>query len=116
MESVEELCSHVAFVNSGKLLDAGLKQAIKDKHGSKSYYVESNFSLKNEENFRLKKEENGLYEWVFSGTLEMIYQRIHLLKDKEKILSFHEQQSTLQEIFIKLNSKWNNWEALYYVN
>lgn len=105
MESVEELCSHVAFVNAGQLLDACLKQRIKDKHGAKTYAVASNFSLENEENFSLKKEENGRYQWTFNGPLEAIYQRIQQLRDGEKILSFQEQQSTLQEIFIKLNSK-----------
>ncbi len=105
MESVEELCSHVAFVNSGKLLDAGLKQAIKDKHGIKSYVVQSNFSMEEVKNFSLKKKENNRYNWMFNGQLEDIYQHIQELKEGEKILSFQEQQSTLQEIFIKLNSK-----------
>jgi ABC-2 type transport system ATP-binding protein len=106
METVEDLCDHVALINKSKKIVEGTKKQVKDTYKSNTYTVEHRgaFSI------------NGQYEVVSQKSVEdNHYQSVirasgaanpnHLIKELinvTEVHSFIEKVPTMSEIFISL--------------
>jgi ABC-2 type transport system ATP-binding protein len=106
METVEELCDHIALIHRSKKILEGPKQAIKDRFKTNTYYVE------------YKGDLNGIsatYELGPTKALEMDYKRtdvilpvggspnqlLHDLLPEVEIRAFGENLPSMSDIFMQ---------------
>lgn len=103
MESVEELCDHIALINkSEKILD-GKKLDIKEQFRDGTFMVEYTGNLVNDAAYELVRSETterGLTQSIVKTTLEDPNELLKALIDKVKIHSFVERVPSVNEIFI----------------
>ncbi|RAW03427.1 ABC transporter ATP-binding protein [Pseudochryseolinea flava] len=106
METVEDLCDHIALINRSEKILEGSKKQVKEKYRSNTYRVEhtGTFAL-NQNGFTLldqKKLEDNVYQseiQISSGSANHL---IRTLTDYTEIHSFTEKIPTMSEIFISL--------------
>ncbi len=103
MESVEELCDHIALINqSEKILD-GKKLDIKEKFRDGTFNVEYTGTLTGNSAFELltsETTERGLTSSIVKTTLEDPNELLKSLISKVEIHSFVERIPSVNEIFI----------------
>jgi ABC-2 type transport system ATP-binding protein len=103
MESVEELCDHIALINqSEKILD-GKKRDIKEKYRDGTYMVEYTGDLTGNTAFELissETTERGLTNSIVKTSLKDPNELLKSLLSKVEIHSFVERVPSVNEIFI----------------
>ena len=106
MESVEELCDHIALINKSKKILDGSKQEIKNKFRSNTFIIEHHQPFRPVNGaFNLKSQDriNGYYQTVIqvedaSSTNELLRE----VMDQSEVVSFKEKIPSINEIFINL--------------
>ena len=101
MESIEEICDHIALINKSKTILEGKIENIKKEFTNNSYEVKT----KNK-----KLENNDLYEIISSNknTYRILLNKeitgskaLNYINTKYEVLSFKKESPTIEEIFIK---------------
>jgi ABC-2 type transport system ATP-binding protein len=107
METVEDLCDHIAMIDKSKAILEGSKKQVKEAYRSNTFVVDhvGTFSL-NGGTFELKKQqllEDNVYRSLIkvSGTTSS-NQLIRELTGLTEVHSFNEKIPTMSEIFIQL--------------
>jgi len=101
MESIEEICDHIALINKSKTILEGKIENIKKEFSNNSYEV----ITKNK-----KLENNNLYEIISSkkNTYRILLNKeitgskaLNYINTNYEVLSFKKESPTIEEIFIK---------------
>jgi ABC-2 type transport system ATP-binding protein len=108
METVEDLCDHIALINKSKKIIEGPKKQVKDQYKSNTFVVDhhgSHFELA-PDRYTILHQEN-LEGDLFSTTIQAnngirANQLIRELIDKTELQSFREKIPTMADIFIDL--------------
>jgi ABC-2 type transport system ATP-binding protein len=107
METVEDLCDHIALINQSKKILEGSKKEVKDQFRSNTYIVEhkGTFSL-NGGPYNLL-EQRAVADSFFKSTIQMNQagspnDLIRDLIQVTEVNSFQEKIPTMSEIFIRL--------------
>ena len=101
MESVEEICNHIALINNSKTILQGSIQNIKEKYTRNDYeIIVKKGDLKDNDSFTIKNNEKNKY--LISIHKEEKYKSIlsNILQENE-IVAFNKKYPTVEEIFIK---------------
>ncbi len=106
METVEDLCDHVALINKSKKIVEGTKKQIKDTYKSNTFVVEHKgaFSVNGAASIVSQKSlEDNFYQTVLKGeSIQSPNQLIAELIKLTEVHSFVEKVPTMSEIFISL--------------
>lgn len=108
METVEDLCDHIALINKSKKIVEGPKKQVKDQYKSNTFIVEhhgSHFQLAPERYTILKQEnvDGDLYSTTIQSNNGIkANQLIRELLDKTELQSFREKIPSMADIFIDL--------------
>lgn len=100
MESVEEICNHIALINNSKTILQGSIQNIKEKYTRNDYeIIIKKGDLKDNDSFTVKNKEKNKY--LISIHKEEKYKSIlsNILQENE-IVAFNKKYPTVEEIFI----------------
>ncbi len=113
MDSVEELCDHIALINNAKKILDGSKFKIKEEYKSHSYNLEfKGVDLKLEEPYVIVSQEtlkdHGSKALVKDNSKGDPNNLIKLLAQKVEIRSFSEQIPSMNDIFISKVNEVNN--------
>ena len=105
MESVDELCDHVAMINNSKKILVGDTEKIKMKYKSDNYIIVHDKKLKKEDNnYSMVKTENlsdGIYESEVSLAKNKSYKQLfNSISGNTRIISFKEKIPNMNDIFI----------------
>jgi len=107
METVEDLCDHIALINKSKKILEGSKKQVKETYRTNTYTVEHQgaFSLLSEK-YELLSQKN-LEDTYFKSVVKMksntsSNQLIHELTMLTEVHSFVEKIPSMSEIFINL--------------
>ena len=101
MESIEEICDHIALINKSKTILEGKIENIKKEFTNNSYEVITN---------NKKLENNDLYEIISSNknTYRILLNKeitgskvLNYINTNYEVLSFKKESPTIEEIFIK---------------
>lgn len=107
METVEDLCDHIALINKSKKILEGSKKQVKDQYRSNTFIVEhrgafamngQNFSIQEQRNL----DDNFLRSVIASSPGVSPNQLIRQLTEVTEVHSFIEKIPTMSEIFINL--------------
>ena len=101
MESVEEICNHIALINNSKTILQGSIQNIKEKYTRNDYeIIVKKGDLKDNDSFTIKNKKKNKY--LISIHKEEKYKSIlsNILQENE-IVAFNKKYPTVEEIFIK---------------
>lgn len=108
MESVEEMCDHIALINkSEKILD-GDKNSIKNQYKSHQYSViHQGNTIQGNANFKVQNSiqlEGGIYESTIKLSDHVSSNQLlqDLLTQNIEIISFQEEIPSISDIFIQL--------------
>lgn len=107
METVEDLCDHIALINNAKKILEGSKKEVKDAYRTNVYRVEhrGNFTLASE-GFELLDQkpldENHYMSTIRVRSAATSNQLIRELTDVTEVRGFAEKVPTMSEIFITL--------------
>ncbi|MBL0743328.1 ABC transporter ATP-binding protein [Chryseolinea lacunae] len=107
METVEDLCDHIALINKSKKILEGSKKQVKDTYRSNTFLVEHKgiFSLTSD-NYELVEqknvEDNYFRSVVKAKDISSPNQLIRDLTSVTEVHSFIEKIPTMSEIFITL--------------
>jgi ABC-2 type transport system ATP-binding protein len=101
MESVEEICDHIALINNSKTILEGPVSQIKNDFKSETYEIELNTdSLDFSEKFHIISRTNNLFK-IDIPTGSNVREALSLINSKHEILSFKKDEASIEEIFIK---------------
>ena len=103
MESVEELCDHIALINKSKKILDGKKLEIKEQFRDGSFTVEHRDELSPNGHFQIldsKPTERGLTQSIVKTSLDDPNELLKALIEKVEIHSFIERIPSINEIFI----------------
>jgi ABC-2 type transport system ATP-binding protein len=100
MESVEELCDHIALLNKSKKVLDGDKNAIKEQFRDKTYTVETRFPLENHVFDVVKTEPIGSGYRSKIAALDPVA-LFAQISAHNQITAFYENLPTMEEIFFK---------------
>lgn len=106
METVEDLCDHVALINKSKKVVEGTKKQIKDTYKSNTFVVDhkGTFTINGSANIVSQKAlEDNFYQTVLQvGSENSPNKLIAELINLTEVHSFIEKVPTMSEIFINL--------------
>jgi ABC-2 type transport system ATP-binding protein len=108
METVEDLCDHIALINKSKKIIEGPKKQVKDQYKSNTFIVEhhgSHFQLAPDRYTILKQQniEGDLFSTIIQAKADIrANQLIRELIDKTELQSFQEKVPSMADIFIDL--------------
>lgn len=107
METVEDLCDHIALINKSKKVLEGSKKQVKENYRTNIFSVEHKgaFSLPSEkyELIEQKKTDDNFFKsQIQAKTISNPNQLIKDLLDVTEVHSFIEKVPTMSEIFISL--------------
>ncbi len=107
MESVEELCDHIALINKSRKVLDGEKQAIKEAYKDQTYTVETKMPIQELPHpFQIIQQESipaGRYRAkIFSPDPVALFANI---SSQNQIIAFFENIPTMEEIFFKAVGK-----------
>jgi ABC-2 type transport system ATP-binding protein len=107
MESVEELCDHIALINKAKVVLHGSKVDVKNKFKDNSFLVQHKSKLaQNDPNYSLlssKLLQADLYESLLQTTSSLTGNAlIASLMQQTELLAFQEKIPSFNDIFIKV--------------
>ena len=101
MESVEEICDHIALINNSKTILEGSVSQIKNDFKSNTYEIELNTdSLDFSEKFNIISSTNNLFKIDIPADSN-VREVLNLINSKHDILSFKKDEASIEEIFIK---------------
>ena len=100
MESVEELCDHIALINQGKCILQGSVDEVKSAYRSHTYQLQFEGELKAVNDFEIisEKENNAVFQALNGKDSNHLLQQ---LLPQVKIVSFQEQLPSINDIFIQ---------------
>lgn len=107
METVEDLCDHIALIDKSRKILEGSKKQVKDKFRSNSFIVEHNGAFVNLDSMYELKEQKLLHDNYFrsiirtDGTVNPNVVIRHLT-ERTEVHTFIEKVPAMSEIFIKL--------------
>jgi ABC-2 type transport system ATP-binding protein len=106
METVEDLCDHIALINKSKKILEGSKKQVKETYRTNSFWVEHKGAFRSVsgkyEVEDQKLVEDNFYRTVVKGAITSPNQLIRELTDVTEVHSFIEKIPTMSEIFINL--------------
>jgi ABC-2 type transport system ATP-binding protein len=108
METVEDLCDHIALIHKSKKIIEGPKKQVKDQYKSNTFIVEhhgNNFQLAPERYQIIRQEthEDNLMVTTIKANADIrANQVIRELTDKTELQSFREKIPSMADIFIDL--------------
>ena len=104
MESVDELCDHLAMINNSKKILDGDTEKIKMKYKSDNYLVTHDKKLKKDSCFSIIKSEEiseGIFDSEVSLSNNKTYKQLFKsISDQSKVISFKEKIPSMNDIFI----------------
>ena len=101
MESVEEICDHIALINNSKTILEGPVSQIKNDFKSKTYEIElSANKLDLSEKFNVVSNTDNLFKIDIPADSN-VREVLNLINSKHDILSFKKDEASIEEIFIK---------------
>ncbi len=104
MESVDELCDHLAMINNSKKILDGDTEKIKMKYKSDNYLVTHDKKLKKDSCFSIVKSEEiseGIFDSEVSLSNNKTYKQLFKsISDQSKVISFKEKIPSMNDIFI----------------
>ena len=100
MESVEELCDHIALINQGKCILQGSVDEVKSAYRSHTYQLQFEGELKAVNDFEIisQKENNAVFKALKGKDSNHLLQQ---LLPQVKVISFQEQLPSINDIFIQ---------------
>jgi ABC-2 type transport system ATP-binding protein len=107
METVEDLCDHIALIDKSRKILEGSKKQVKDKFRSNSFIVEHNGAFINLDSIFELKEQKLLHDNYFRSIIRTDGNVnpnvvIRHLTERTEVHTFIEKVPTMSEIFIKL--------------
>jgi ABC-2 type transport system ATP-binding protein len=113
MESVEELCDHIALINKSKKVMEGPKKEIKQRFRGEVYEIQhtGNFTSLNGQYEVISNEpadDNVWHTIIKMNKQESPNELIKVLLDKTEIQSFREEIPNMNEIFIRAVNELND--------
>ena len=101
MESVEEICTHIALINKSKTILEGSISNIKESFSSNKYKITLSKGVleKEDENFSILKKEGDSY--IISLNEKSIQNIINSINKDAEIIEFSRQTTSMEDIFIK---------------
>ena len=101
MESVEEICDHIALINKSKTILEGPINKIKAEFQDENYEViiDSNL-LKNSEKFEVLSQNKNKFEIKINSKNEL-KEAIDFINQNHNITSFKKNLASIEDIFIK---------------
>jgi ABC-2 type transport system ATP-binding protein len=107
MESVEDLCDHIALINRSKKVLEGSKKQVKDAYRNNTFLVEHKGGVKLVQDKYELIDQKPLDDNYYSSTIRIRgtggpNQLIRDLTEMTEVHSFIEKIPTMNEIFIKL--------------
>ena len=101
MESVEEICDHIALINNAKTILEGPINEIKADFESETYLVAiDSDNLKTSDDFEIISKENNLFKIKINQSSN-INRTIDYINKNHKIISFNKDSAKIEDIFIK---------------
>jgi len=101
MESVEEICSHIALIDKGVCILQGEIEKIKKDFRNSTFLVElKTESLSLPKNFEIINKDNKEYQIQIKDNASA-NDLLKVLLQNEEIISFKEKIPTMEDIFIK---------------
>ncbi len=100
MESVEELCAHIALINQGKCILQGRVDEVKSTYRSHTYQIQFEGELKAVNDFEIisQKENSAVFKAHNGKDSNHLLQQ---LLPQVKVISFQEQLPSINDIFIQ---------------
>ena len=105
MESVEEICDHIALINKSKTILEGPINKIKAEFQDENYEViiDSN-QLRNSERFDVLSQNKNKFEIKINSKNEL-KEVIYFINQNHNIISFKKNLASIEDIFIKTVGK-----------
>lgn len=101
MESVEEICDHIALINNSQTILEGPIDKVKKSFTDNTYEITlSNGQIKENPLFTVTKEEGNTYTICINEGITQKYVIQEIVKTSD-ILSFNKKNPSMEEIFIK---------------
>ncbi len=100
MESVEELCDHIALIDHGKCILQGSVSEVKSQYKSHAFEIEFEGTLGKVEGFETieENEQKVVFKALNGSDSNSLLQQ---LITEVKIISFQEQLPSINDIFIQ---------------
>ena len=105
MESVEEICDHIALINKSETILEGTIEAIKQQFTNNNYEViTKNATLENNGLYKIiSSKEDAFHILLKEGVSGK--EALHYINTNYEVLSFKKESPTMEEIFIKAVNK-----------
>jgi ABC-2 type transport system ATP-binding protein len=101
MESVEEICDHIALINNSKTILEGTIDKIKNEFQANTYEIVLNTNqLLACKEFEICSSKDNIYNLKINDGFK-IKQIIKEINDKHEIISFKKEIPSVEDIFIK---------------
>jgi ABC-2 type transport system ATP-binding protein len=101
MESVEEICDHIALINDAKTILEGPINTIKADFESETYLVIiDSDNLKASDDFEVLSQENNIFKIKIKQNSN-VNRTIDFINKNYKIISFRKDVAKIEDIFIK---------------
>jgi ABC-2 type transport system ATP-binding protein len=108
MESVEELCTHIALINQGQNVLSGTVQGVKDRHRSGRFVLRyraehaASFTLpEGVELTRNEQEESGIFTSEFRAGLDDASRLLTALAPQVAVYQFEEVVPSIEDLFVQ---------------
>ena len=100
MESVEELCDHIALINQGQCILQGSIDKVKSAYKSHTYQLHFEGALKEINDFEIisQKANSAVFKALNGKESNHLLQQ---LLPNVKVISFHEKLPSINDIFIQ---------------
>lgn len=113
MESVEELCDHIALINKSNVILYGSKQEIKQNHRSSTYTVDYTGEFRNTNGRFQITDQSETEEGYTRSTIRITNDQspnelLTLLIDEVEVHAFQEKIPTMNDIFISKVNEGSN--------
>jgi ABC-2 type transport system ATP-binding protein len=113
MESVEELCDHIALINKSNVILNGSKHEIKQNHRTNTYVVDYSGEFRNTNGEFQITDQSETEEGYIRSTIQITNDQspndlLSLLLNEVEIHSFQEKIPTMNDIFISKVNEGNN--------
>ena len=101
MESVEEICNHIALINNSKTILEGTIKSIKQQFTNNNYEITTKKSkLKNTNLYELISSKKNTFNIVLKENVSG-KDALNYINSKYEVISFKKEIPSMEEIFIK---------------
>ena len=101
MESVEEICDHIALINKSKTILEGKIEAIKQQFTNNNYEVTTkNGKLTDNDLYKVISANENVFHILLNKNISG-KNALHYINTNYEVLSFKKESPTMEEIFIK---------------